>query len=110
MIKSILYASIFFLCAGCGPKVAEINAVKEENIVVIKEQGATDRELLRLRRAQLEKEDEGKITVIPAPEQLPMVTTKTPAPPRYVDELGEVSGDVVTGTQVDHVALSLIHI
>lgn len=111
-MATILFFGIGQYLFGCAPNTAHLKAWSEVERTTIIQQGLTDREGLREAKQRAAGDQEGKTTILPAPEPLPTITTITssPAQVHYTDELGEVTGEdgkTVTETRIDTTALAI---
>lgn len=116
----LLWSAFFFGIGqwlfGCAPSTAELEAWSKVQRATALQQGLTDREQMRLlaKKKQDRENEQGKITILPVPEQLPTITTTTvtPGQPQYIDELGEVEREAktVTVTKTDTTALAILQL
>ena len=109
-IWNLLFFGIGQWLFGCAAK-EEMLTYKTIGAATIKAQGELDKKWMELQRKE-KTDDEGKITVYPAPSRLPTITTvdRKETGPVYTEELGEepgVEGTTTTTTQIDHTAYAI---
>lgn len=112
LVATILFFAIGQYLFGCTSNTAQLRAWSEVERTTTIQQGLTDREMIRGAKRQGDGEGASKITISPAPEQLPTITTTTvtPAQVHYTDEMGEIDGEdgkTVTEIRVDTTALAI---
>lgn len=113
-VTTILFFGVGQYLFGCGPSTAQLKAWSEVETETARQQGLTDRAGLKKDNHQGDAED-GKITILPAPEQLPTTTTTTthhklgkpPVGGMTVTEIIEVDNTALAIQQLGKVALTL---